>query len=391
MIGFISRNGAYSGFLFLYAALYAGFGVLSPFLPAYLQTRGLSPQELAIVLAAGTAIRIVAGPLAGRMADLLQAPRGVLAVCTAGASLGALLYLSVTDFAPVLVVYVLESALLAPLAPLSDSLALASAKAGRLDYGRVRGAGSVAFIAGMILSSQAAAAVSSAAIAIWLNACLLALAIPAALCVPNSESAPPLRSTLRIERLQTGWLRQLFGIPAYRRAILVAALVLGSHALHDGFAIIRWRAAGLSVATGGLLWSESVAAEIIVFFVAGAPLIARLGTGGAAGLAAAAGCLRWVAMAQTVYAPALALIEPLHGLSFALLHLAIMKRFNEIVPPDLSATAQSFYGNFAIGVATAALTALSGPLYASFGGAAFYFMAALCAIAFPFAIRIGRD
>jgi len=35
--------------------------------------------------------------------------------------------------------------------------------------------------------------------------------------------------------------------------VLVAALILGSHALHDGFAMIRWRAAGIEAGTAGLL------------------------------------------------------------------------------------------------------------------------------------------
>ena len=66
-------------------------------------------------------------------------------------------------------------------------------------------------------------------------------------------------------------------MPAFRRVVLVAALILGSHALHDGFAMIRWTAAGITPGTAGLLWSKSVAAEVIVFFVIGRPLLDRLG------------------------------------------------------------------------------------------------------------------
>jgi len=32
--------------------------------------------------------------------------------------------------------------------------------------------------------------------------------------------------------------------------------------MHDGFAMIRWRAAGIAPGTAGLLWSEAVAAEV---------------------------------------------------------------------------------------------------------------------------------
>jgi PPP family 3-phenylpropionic acid transporter len=45
-----------------------------------------------LVLAAGTAIRLVARPAAGRLADTLDAPRTVLIVCSAAAGLIALGY-----------------------------------------------------------------------------------------------------------------------------------------------------------------------------------------------------------------------------------------------------------------------------------------------------------
>ena len=55
--------------------------------------------------------------------------------------------------------------------------------------------------------------------------------------------------------------------------MLVAALILGSHAMHDAFAVIRWRAAGVSPALASVLWSESVAAEVLVFFLIGPALV----------------------------------------------------------------------------------------------------------------------
>jgi PPP family 3-phenylpropionic acid transporter len=37
----------------------------------------------------------------------------------------------------------------------------------------------------------------------------------------------------------------------FRRVVLVAALVLGSHALHDTFSIIQWTNAGISSQAAG--------------------------------------------------------------------------------------------------------------------------------------------
>ena len=36
----------------------------------------------------------------------------------------------------------------------------------------------------------------------------------------------------------------------------LAALVLSSHALHDGFKVLRWQEGGIGPGTAGLLWSE---------------------------------------------------------------------------------------------------------------------------------------
>src|SRR5206468_984400 len=122
---------------------------------------------------------------------------------------------------------------------------------------------------------------------IWLNAALLAAA---ALCAPWVRQLPPRpapQSTAASP--ERGSVVGLFRLRQFRCVVLVAALILGSHAMHDSFAVIRWGAAGIGPDAAGLLWSESVAAEVVVFFIIGLPLLDRLGPAGAAALAAAAG------------------------------------------------------------------------------------------------------
>src|SRR5260370_42495611 len=98
------RHAALPAFLALYGALYAAFGVQSPYLPSLLQARGLAPGEIGLVLAAGTAIRLVTGPLAGRLADRRQSPQMVLTVCAASAAALALCYAPAHGLWPLLVV-----------------------------------------------------------------------------------------------------------------------------------------------------------------------------------------------------------------------------------------------------------------------------------------------
>jgi PPP family 3-phenylpropionic acid transporter len=133
-----------------------------------------------------------------------------------------------------------------------------------------------------------------------------------------------------------------------------------------------------------MLWSEAVTAEVLVFFLIGPRLLNRLGPNGAAALAASAGVVRWIVMAQTTSALVVAIVQPLHGLTFALLHLACMRLVGIVVPDRLAATAQAVYA-LGAGLATASLTLVSGELYARWEGMAFMPMAALCALALPVA------
>jgi PPP family 3-phenylpropionic acid transporter len=157
--------------------------------------------------------------------------------------------------------------------------------------------------------------------------------------------------------------------------------------MHDSFAVIRWNAAGVGPAAASVLWSESVAAEVIVFFVLGPMLLDRFGAAAAAALAAFAGMLRWSVMALSSDVVVLALVQPLHGLTFALLHLACMRIIGAIVPAHLAATAQAIYA-LGAGATTALLTLASGSLYAHLGARGFLVMALLCAAALPVALRL---
>src|SRR5215467_1394104 len=369
-------------FITLYFALFSAFGFASPFLPAFLAGRGLGSEEVGFVLGAATALRLVSGPIAGRLADRLQAFRAELAVCAVLAASAALLYLAAHGFWTVMAVSLLQAAALAPLVPLADALSLAHARPQQntagFEYGWVRGVGSAAFVVGTLLAGHAAGDYGLSAI-IWLSATAL-LAIPfAAIFVPAFPGGAESEARHE-ERPHHPWL-MLFRQRAFVRVTLVAALVLGSHAMYDSFAVICWREAGISPATG-VLWSESVAGEVLVFLLIGATLLRVLNPTAALALAAFCGLVRWGVMAQTTEVAALALVQPLHGFTFALLHLASMRIMTATVPSALAGTAQAVYGLVGVGGATAVLTILSGWLYARFGSAGFLAMVLLCICCF---------
>jgi MFS transporter, PPP family, 3-phenylpropionic acid transporter len=91
----------------------------------------------------------------------------------------------------------------------------------------------------------------------------------------------------------------------------------------------------------------------------------------------------WSVAAFTTSPGPLACIQPLHGLTFALFHLAAIQLIVAVAPVRLAATAQAIYGTVCVGLAIALLTFASGLLYARFDGEAFLLMAVLCLVALP--------
>jgi len=373
-------------FVLLYSVLYFSFGAASPFLPSFLETRGITAEELAIIFASGTAIRLIAAPIVARLADGFGALRLLLAVCSVTAAAAALSYLPARGFQSLLFVGLFHAAALAPTTNLADALALVASKDKRgagFEYGWVRGAGSAAFIVGSIVAGIATSALGLAVIC-WLQAALL-MAVPwTARWLPEASSAAadPGKDGSRPPILT------LAKSPTFQRVVLVAALILGSHAMHDTFAMIRWQAAGIAPWQTGLLWSVAVAAEVVVFFLIGPRLVGYLTAPGSMALAAVCGAVRWCVTALTADIAAIALIQPLHGITFALLHLACMQVIAQTVPRQLAATAQALYGTVGIGIATASLILLSGWLYAHLGPSAFFCMSLLCLSALPLTVGL---
>ena len=369
-------------YVLLYVTLYGAFGVASPYWPKLFESKGLSPQQIGVVLAAALVMRLAAGPLIGRLADHLSSLRLALASCIVVAAAAAAAYTSANAFWLILLIALVQAAALAPTTSLADALTVNAARprmTGKpFEYGRIRGAASAAFLVGTLVIGQLIVPADLSPI-IWLNAALLMVAAAAVALLPGTSSEPRSDAAPKAAKV-----RELLELPAFRIVIVVSALVYGSHALYDAFAVIRWSAAGLQAPVISALWAEAVAAEVVVFFLIGPWLLDRLGARGAAVLAAVAGIVRWSAMSFSNSILLLSLLQPLHGLTFALLHLACMRVIGNVVPSGAAATAQALYA-FGAGLVTAALTSLSGTLYASYGGLAFLAMAALCVIALPFA------
>jgi len=363
-------------FAALFITQFAAVGVMMPFIPPLMTAAGLSAGQVGGVLAAGAAVRLVAGPLGGWLADALGRPRAVMAGGAMLAALAACLYGLAQDLAGLLAANLLMAVGFAAVVPLGDAQALRAAREEGWDYGRVRALGSVAFIVAAGAAGWLAGQAGASSIA-WLLAGCLGLAAAAALAVPASGLAG------RRGGLAFG---AVMALPGFRRILAAAALIQGSHAAYYAFGSIHWEKAGVPAGTIGLLWAWSVVAEVALF-AWGRGLVERLGPRGLALVAAAGGLLRWGIMAETVAWPALVLAQALHALTFGAMHLATMRVMQASVPPAVAGTAQTMLAA-GIGGAMMAGTLVSGRVYAAFGAEVFWAMAGMCVVAMIAARRL---
>lgn len=372
-------------FVAVFGLMYAAFGVASPFWPLFFTSQGVSAEQLGLLLASGTLTRLFAGPLVSRIADLFEALRATLALSVLLAAVAALGLISSSGYVQLLIIAVCQAAALAPITTLADALAVnASRTSTRFEYGWVRGAGSAAFVIGTLSAGYALNHDSvDLSVVVRIHVFLLATVAIAVFLLPKTLS----RRVHNLEIVVPNGLKRLFQNPNFLRVLAIAALIFGSHALHDAFAVIRWSSAGIRPLTIGFLWSEAVIAEVAVFLLIGPLIIDRWGPQIAILIAASAGILRWTVMSGSTEVVVLAAVQPLHGFTFALAHLAFMRVIAVSAPASLSATAQSIYG-LAAALSSAALTYGSGILYEDIGSLAFLPMTFLCVLAIPIVLTL---
>ncbi len=138
-----------------YTAYFAVAGIMLPYWPAWLESRGLDPVTIGAVLAVGFWIKLAAHPAMAAIADASGALRGLTVLLSGGALVVYAAFWMADEVWHYLVLAGLAGITFQSIMPLGEALALAEVKARRLDYGRIRIAGSLSFMAAAALCGWA--------------------------------------------------------------------------------------------------------------------------------------------------------------------------------------------------------------------------------------------
>ena len=364
------------------AVLFLGTGIQLPFLPLWLKDKGLTDSEVASVVAMMMAVRILAIPLGTFIADATQRRRAVIIACATGAFLAYGVMYFAAGYWPILFAGLLAAAMLAPIVPLTEVLAVEGSAHYGLDYGRIRLWASLSFLAGNVAGGALLEVIPVAKV-ILLIAGAQGLGALVTLLLPHDKALSPTKQ----EPIRLGAVLAVFSTLSFVVFLLAVGLGQASHGFLYAVGSVYFVDHGFSSFTIGELWAVSVLAEVLMFAFSnrfynafGSVRLILMGTALAA--------LRWVATGLEPPLMVLFAVQALHAASFGFTHLGTMHFIRERVPENMRNTAQGVYSVLSSGVLMAATMWASGPLYGLMGGHAWFVMAGYAALAFGFAVLL---
>lgn len=349
-----------------YGAAFAVIGVLTPFWPVWLQSRGLGAGEIGLVIGASYWPRVITSLAIPHYADRIGRRRVTMALLATITLIGAVLFALADRFWMFMGLGLVTGASFAAILPLGEALALQEAQRRGLSYGRLRLWGSITFMVAAIGVGRWLQQ-SGPDIVLIMVIATLAATVVCCLALPERPHAPRGGEPLRI--------RRLLELPGFLTFVLAAGLIQASHVVYYGFATLHWRAAGHGEAVIGWLWAEGVVAEILLFTWA-ATVLRRMPPLRLLMVAGALSVLRWAATALSTDLAVLIPVQALHAASFGAVHLATMHYLRDHTPVALLASAQGFYAAIGGALLSGLFTPAGGWLFGQVGGAAFWAMAA---------------
>ncbi|WP_300541300.1 MFS transporter [Maricaulis sp.] len=359
-----------------YGAFYLMLGCFLPYFPQWLDGRGLSPEWIGWIVAAGMAGRTLVSPVGARWSDRAVRRRDPILVFAIGCVVVFGLHGPAATPWVLLILSFLSGALVFGQIPVIDAFAMRAARGGAFTFGPVRAIGSAAFIIANFSAGALIDRFGTESILVWLVLAAGLLALAAAWLPEGrrAEEGRTGRGDLReIGRLVIGPL----GI-----ALAASAMVQAGHGFYYAFSAKAWSEQGLPGAAIGALWASGVAVEIAFLWLSGRGLLGRASPALLLGVGSAASVVRWGLTALSPPLWALFLLQSLHALTFAATYVGFLRFASEHVPDDHAALAQALNSALSGGLVMAAASAVSGYFYARIGAGGFAVMIlpALCGL-----------
>jgi len=357
-----------------YFALFAIYGVATPYLQILLRNLGYGPAAVGLFLSLFEIVGIVGPLVLARLADGMGRKREALALSS------VLILLSLPGLAFKAPVWITGLALavfalgLKTLVPVMDSegISFAQSSGKATSYGSMRVMGSLGFMAAA-LGLQAFPAFAGGppwaiALALATTAVVFLATLPllgrgerpsmpaAAVATGETAAQPPSRAEPGAETGKISEARRFD--PVFALGLVIMALGRFSIAPISSFISI-WASEELRFPAVGLVWAIAAASEIPLMLLA-SRIIPKTGTMGAVAISSLALVARLCIYAFVPTAAGLVIGQLLHSLCFGLFQPAAVGFVAEKVPPERRATGMAIYSGLGVGLPAVLGSALGG-------------------------------
>lgn len=369
-----------------YGALFIVYGTYVPFMPVWLDYRGLTANEISVVIAAPLFLRAFVTPVFAVASDRGGDHRRYLVLLAWAAVAFVLVLAASRSFSAILIFAVLLTVCNSTSMPLIDTVAVRGARVRGLHYGRLRLWGSLSFVAASFIGGLAITAFGGEA-GIWLIAVGCALTLIAAYKLPDQGQRGSATGAGMPSLWKATEVRELLACREFQLFLVAGGFVQAAHAAFFTFGTLLWQKQGLSAAWCGTLWAIGVFAEVLLFSFS-SHVAEKFGPVKLITIGSAASILRWLALANEPSLLALVPLQLLHGVTYGASHIGAMHFIHDAVPRDKSASAQALYATVSAGVAMGVATLTAGYIYARAGAASYLAMAVIAAIALSASLRL---
>lgn len=334
----------------VYFFFFGAMGAMTPFLPIYYRSVGLSATEIALLLSVPPVMLFLSQPIFGPLADR-SGHRGRLfarVTLCAGAA-GGLVSLG-SSLWSLLPLVALWSFFSGPLGPIADSIALGEVQRTGVSFPQLRLWGSVSFVVTSTLGGWLYNRIDLRwAFALYAGISLITLAmarrLPGDGMSAASKSLPPLRT--------------LFKNPALTGFLLCSGLLQTTQAAHAAFLSIHIGNLGGSNSVVGLAWAIAATCEVPVWLYL-ARITRRVGAMPLLAISAFMYGIRWILVGLAPSAGVVLVLQVLQSCSFALFLPTAVVLVGELVPAELRTSGQALLTLVNSGIATVIGTLLAG-------------------------------
>jgi len=326
----------------------------------------MSATRIALLMTIYPASALLVPPIWGVVSDILSARVGLLRIAIATAGLSLLLFLLPLSTSSIAAVMALYCFFRAPLTALADAVSHAALGPESQRFATVRVFGSIGFAACVLLMG----AINASKHLDWLVITTCAIYLGGALFTLGLQAQKQGRTRPRVAEA----LRHLRS-PSTLALLLGTACYYAAHAAYDAFFSLHLAALGQTDRFVGLAWMIGVLAEVaLMFFAPKAMHYSRHLLVGSSIVAT----LRWSLLASLRRPLLILASQPLHGVTFGIWYLSLVKEIQRDAPEHLRAAHQSL-GMATMGLGMVVGYLAGGSLFAAGGGHLLYRVAATSA------------